>query len=106
MESESVAHILTEEQQNAVFRIESASGVYLLHGVTGSGKTEVYMRVIEDAVKNNKTAVMLVPEISLTPNVMRLFRNRFKGQRSRSCTAVCLRVRDLTSGIDSKREKQ
>ena len=36
------------------------------------------MRVIEDAVKNNKTAVMLVPEISLTPNVMRLFRNRFK----------------------------
>lgn len=78
LESESVAHILTEEQQNAVFRIESASGVYLLHGVTGSGKTEVYMRVIEDAVKNNKTAVMLVPEISLTPNVMRLFRNRFK----------------------------
>ena len=52
--------------------------MYLLHGVTGSGKTEVYMRVIEDAVKNNKTAVMLVPEISLTPNVMRLFRNRFK----------------------------
>ena len=52
--------------------------VYLLHGVTGSGKTEVYMRLIEDVIKNNKTAIMLVPEISLTPQITSLFKARFK----------------------------
>lgn len=78
LETSAKTHVPTPDQQNAVDRIEASSGTYLLHGVTGSGKTEVYMRVIEDAVKSGKTAIMLVPEISLTPNVMRLFRNRFK----------------------------
>jgi len=50
---------------------------YLLHGITGSGKTEVYMKWIEDAIKANKTAIMLVPEISLTPQITGLFQNRF-----------------------------
>lgn len=49
----------------------------MLHGVTGSGKTEVYMHCIEDALSKNKTAIMLVPEISLTPQVFLQFKERF-----------------------------
>ncbi len=50
---------------------------YLLHGVTGSGKTEVYMRIIEDAVRRGKSSILLVPEISLTPQITYLFQSRF-----------------------------
>ena len=52
----------------------------LLHGVTGSGKTEVYLRVIEYIIKQNKQAVMLVPEISLTPQTVDRFISRFGDQ--------------------------
>lgn len=55
----------------------NGEGAYLLHGVTGSGKTEVYMSVIEKMMANDKTAIMLVPEISLTPQVLCNFKNRF-----------------------------
>ncbi len=68
---------LTLEQQNALNEIEKSGGTYLIHGVTGSGKTEIYMRVIENAINNGKTAIMLVPEISLTPQMLGLFRARF-----------------------------
>lgn len=68
---------LTEDQHRAVDSIMSGKGVYLLHGVTGSGKTEVYMSVIERMLAAGKTAVMLVPEIALTPQILGLFRARF-----------------------------
>ncbi|MEO8841617.1 MAG: primosomal protein N' [Kofleriaceae bacterium] len=53
---------------------------FLLHGVTGSGKTEVYLRVIADALDLGKTALVLVPEISLTPQLAARFRARFGDQ--------------------------
>ena len=67
----------TPSQQQVIEAVENGEGVFLLHGVTGSGKTEVYMSVIESALRNGKTAVMLVPEISLTPQMLGLFRARF-----------------------------
>ncbi len=68
---------LTPEQSNAVESIMLSDKPTLLFGVTGSGKTEVYLNCIERALKDGKTAIMLVPEISLTPQVMRIFRSRF-----------------------------
>jgi len=68
---------LTAQQKNAVDTIMNNDGVFLLHGVTGSGKTEVYMAVISEIIKQGKTAIMLVPEISLTPQMLSVFRERF-----------------------------
>ncbi len=69
---------LTPDQQNIVQAVCGAAGqTFLLHGVTGSGKTEVYMRCIADTLARGKTAIMLEPEISLTPQVLKNFRARF-----------------------------
>lgn len=69
---------LTQTQQQVVEKILNANNkTMLLHGVTGSGKTEVYMNVISKILEQGKTALMLVPEISLTPQVMQNFCSRF-----------------------------
>lgn len=67
---------LTSTQQKAVDTILKG-GKHLLHGVTGSGKTEVYLHAIDEVIKAGKTAIMLVPEISLTPQMIRIFSARF-----------------------------
>ena len=53
---------------------------YLLHGVTGSGKTEIYLRSIQLVINLNRSALMVVPEISLTPQTVERFRQRFGDQ--------------------------
>ncbi len=69
---------LNEEQQNACDEIIlSENKAFLLHGVTGSGKTEVYMNIIEHYIKQNKQSIMLVPEISLTTQTIDRFQKRF-----------------------------
>ena len=69
--------VLTKTQQEVVDRITSENNIYLLHGVTGSGKTEVYMHCMQKILASGKTGIMLVPEISLTPQVLMNFRSRF-----------------------------
>lgn len=75
IEQKKITH--TVMQENALKKIEQSEKPVLLFGVTGSGKTEVYMSYIEKCIKAGKTAIMLVPEISLTPQVFAIFRNRF-----------------------------
>ncbi len=75
----------TPEQDNAIKSIEKAidkneNEVFLLHGVTGSGKTEVFLQAIAHTVDMGKTALVLVPEISLTPQILERFVRRF-GER-------------------------
>lgn len=69
--------VLTKLQQAAVDTIFNRNETFLLQGVTGSGKTEVYMSVIEKTLEQGKSAIMLVPEISLTPQMMQRFNSRF-----------------------------
>jgi primosomal protein N' (replication factor Y) len=76
---------LTDEQKQALAPIlESVRAnehrVFLMYGVTGSGKTEVYMQAIEEVLRQGKEAIVLVPEISLTPQMVERFKGRFGSQ--------------------------
>lgn len=69
---------LTLEQKKVLHEYNNSNNkLFLLKGVTGSGKTEVYMRMVEEAIKRNKSAIVLVPEISLTPQMIERFKGRF-----------------------------
>ncbi len=79
-------HELTPHQERAFESIRAAAAAgkfktFLLHGVTGSGKTEVYLRAIDEVVKSGRKAIYLVPEIGLTPQVLSRVRDYF-GDRS------------------------
>ncbi len=76
---------LTPEQEAALQEILSAMASvetqpsFLLQGVTGSGKTEIYLRAAEEAIRRSRQAIILVPEIALTPQTVRRFVSRFPG---------------------------
>ncbi len=78
---QSQAPALTREQQEALEgmlpSLETGQGVFLLHGVTGSGKTEVYLAMVRRMLEMGKGAIILVPEIALTPQMVNWFRGRF-----------------------------
>ena len=78
-----IPHVLNESQKEACQNIAATIDkeeytTYLLYGVTGSGKTEVYLRSIEHARKKKKQSIIIVPEISLTPQMIETFRTRFE----------------------------
>ncbi|WP_019120585.1 primosomal protein N' [Brevibacillus massiliensis] len=80
--SRPVRHVLTPLQQQSLAAITETLdagkfGAFLIHGVTGSGKTEVYIAAIEHALGQGKEAIFLVPEISLTPQMVERFKSRF-----------------------------
>lgn len=71
-------HSLNEDQEKAFKTILSKDkGQFLLFGVTGSGKTEIFLQVVEEVIKQGKEAIILVPEISLTPQTIERFSGRF-----------------------------
>ncbi len=67
----------TEALESMLPAMERGEGAFLLHGVTGSGKTEVYLAMASRALEMGKGAIILVPEIALTPQMVRWFRSRF-----------------------------
>ncbi|MEI6537364.1 MAG: primosomal protein N', partial [Verrucomicrobiaceae bacterium] len=85
----SAPHTLTDEQRIVLERVllsladPAQAKPFLLHGVTGSGKTEIYLQAISKVLEQNKTALVLVPEISLTPQTIERFKARFSERKQR-----------------------
>ncbi|HEU0168366.1 MAG TPA: primosomal protein N' [Chloroflexota bacterium] len=84
---------LTKAQEEALGAIKSGSGVFLLHGVTGSGKTEVYLQAIAHTLEHGQQALLLVPEISLTPQTIARCASRFPGRVAVLHSALTARQR-------------
>jgi len=78
----------TSETGSPASDLRPPSSVFLLHGVTGSGKTEVYLQAIEHALAQGKGAIVLVPEISLTPQTVERFKARFSSGPQQTLVAV------------------
>ncbi len=68
------------EEINRAMRFDIQPSAFLLNGVTGSGKTEIYLRAAEEAIRRGKQVIILIPEIALTPQTVRRFLARFPGQ--------------------------
>ena len=80
LNSSQLLHSLTKPQEKAVRAVQTAFdsfSTFLLEGVTGSGKTEVYLQLIEPLLQDNRQVLVLVPEIGLTPQLIERFRQRF-----------------------------
>lgn len=74
-------HNLTENQNKVYEKIKNSKNKFhLLHGVTGSGKTEIYCNLIKDTIKNGQQVLLLVPEINLTPQLFKYLNQTFKDQ--------------------------
>jgi primosomal protein N' (replication factor Y) len=87
MESKEEVPVLTTDQHaawdeilNGFQLVDSHPSSFLLHGVTGSGKTELYLRATQECLRRQKQVIMLVPEIALTPQTVHRFQARFPGQ--------------------------
>src|SRR6185312_15626692 len=78
----------TRSELNALPTAQPHSKTFLLHGVTGSGKTEVYLQAIAHTLEQGKGAIVLVPEISLTPQTVERFKARFSSGKLQTLVAV------------------
>jgi len=87
---------LTDEQNTALGKITTAQNeTILLYGVTGSGKTEVYLQAIAECLKQNKQSIVLVPEIALTPQMVQRFKERFGNHLAILHSDKTMKQRDL-----------
>ena len=94
---EDIEHVLTSDQARCVDVVSAAlnrqrkSPRFLLHGVTGSGKTEVYLRAVKSCLESGRRAIVMVPEIAMTPQMLQRFASRFPGR-------IALQHSGLTQG--------
>jgi len=80
--TKSAGEILLTEKQNKAFtslteKYRNGGGVSLLYGITGSGKTSVFLRLIDEVINEGKQVIVMVPEIALTPQMMNIFKGRY-----------------------------